>query len=166
METGSRSRLQKLTGVIFQTLVSPRQAQEYCIFCGDLSDRTVPPVYQTGSGYTLRLVDLLVFGSPIAVYLNLQSKVEDRDEKMAVKCSSGDWCSLEEAIFGHTSLPVCLHHIRGPQTLPVQLGHTGRVDIRLFIRIPLIRLARLYLKLLVGSIKISLLFYYLKVNIV
>lgn len=42
-------------------------------------------MYQTNSGYTLELVYLLVFGSPVAVYLNPQSKLEDRDEKMASK---------------------------------------------------------------------------------
>lgn len=115
---------------------SPSQGQEY-FSCGDFSGRTAPPVYQTDSGYTLQLVYLLVFGSPVAAYLNLQSKHEDRDEKMEVKCSSSDWCSLEQAVFGHTGLPVCLHHIRGPQTLPVLLGHAGRVDIHPFFLNPL-----------------------------
>lgn len=131
LEIGSRSRLQQLTGVILKPWKVP--ARDRNIFlCGDFSGRTAPPVYQTDSGYTLQLVYLLVFGSRVAAYLNLQSKPEDRDEKMGVKCSSSDWCSLEQAIFGHTGLPVCLHHIRGPQTLPVLLGHTGRVDIHPF----------------------------------
>lgn len=86
--------------------------------------------------YTSARLSVLVFGSPVAAYLNLQSKPEDRDEKMGVKCSSSDWCSLEQAIFGHTGLPVCLHHIRGPQTLPVLLGHAGRVDIHPFFKTP------------------------------
>lgn len=68
----------------FQTLESPSQGQAYFL-CGDFSDRTVPPVYQTDSGYTLQLVYLLVFGSPVVTYPRLQSKPEDRDEKMASK---------------------------------------------------------------------------------
>lgn len=54
-------------------------------------------------------------------------------KRWQVKCSSGDWSFLEEAIFGHTGLPVCPHHIRDLQTLPVQLGHTGRVGIHYFL---------------------------------
>lgn len=57
-------------------------------------------------------------------------------KRRRVKRSSGDWCSLEEAIFGHTGLPVRPHHIRGHQTLPVQLGHTERADIHPFFRDP------------------------------
>lgn len=130
LEIGSRSRLQRLTGVIFKPWKVP--ARDRNIFHVGISQAglhllcTKQTVVIHFSSY------LLVFGSPVAAYLNLQSKPEDRDEKMGVKCSSSDWCSLEQAIFGYTGLPVCLHHIRGPQTLPVLLGHAGRVDIHPF----------------------------------
>lgn len=64
-------------------------------------------MYQTNSGYTLELVYLLVFGSPVAVYLNPQSKLEDRDEKMASKMPQR-WLVLFRGGYLWSHRPACL----------------------------------------------------------
>lgn len=57
--------------------------------------------------WLLQLVYLLVFGSPVTAYLNLQSKPEDRDEKMASKVQQ-QWLVLFRGGYLWSHRPACL----------------------------------------------------------
>lgn len=141
----------------FQTLESPSQGQEYFMwgfFRPDCTSCVPNRVVTYFSSFICWCLAALSLHTWIC-----RANPRTETKRWRGKCSSGAWCFLEEAIFGHTGLPVYPHHIRGPQTLPVQLGHTRRIDIHPFLRIPLIRLhltrlTCLYLKLPVGLMKI------------